>query len=296
MVLIQITVLPQPVKPDIIIANAGNTETVTLPNKGTLNANGSTSSSGFKLGYLWTKISGPVGDTLYSSHLPNTAVSFLNNGNYNYKVIVSDSLGNKDSATVLIIVNSVPIVKSGPSTPVIVFDTVASVKSPTDTLQLNASHSYSNGGPVNIFYWTQDSGPTALKFNANNNANPTITNFAPGNYLIHLKIVDSSGSSVSKLLTLVVPNFTSHSITPRIRLYPNPVRDQANLILNNSFTENGTISVFDMSVRLLYHMDVQKAPGATKISLDLSSLSWGMYILQYQSSGYTQAIKFLKQK
>lgn len=110
-----LTVLPAPnVLPT---ANAGNDITLTLPvNSTTLNGNG-TDPDGYIVSYLWQKLSGPAGGSITNPTNRITTISGLTEGNYSYKLTVTDNRGGSswDTLTVTVLPkpNQPPVVFAG---------------------------------------------------------------------------------------------------------------------------------------------------------------------------------------
>ena len=92
-------------------ANAGVDQTIPLPTaiaylSGTGKDDGSIAS------YSWTKISGPSGDNITSSTSPNTTITNLVEGIYQYQLTVTDNLGLTGSSTVQITVKAAAVVQN----------------------------------------------------------------------------------------------------------------------------------------------------------------------------------------
>ena len=74
------------------VANAGADQTITLPTNSTsVTASASTSASGFVVGWLWEKISGPATYTIGSPTSETTTLSNLVQGTYVFRLTVTDN-------------------------------------------------------------------------------------------------------------------------------------------------------------------------------------------------------------
>ena len=74
-----------------------------------------------------------------------------------------------------------------------------------------------------------------------------------------------------------------------ISLYPNPVNDRLNLSTNNGIQIKG-VAIYDVSGKLIQ----SSQPSATDLSLDVSGLNSGLYLLQIQTSKGRLTQQFVK--
>ena len=69
-----------------------------------------------------------------------------------------------------------------------------------------------------------------------------------------------------------------------VEVYPNPLRDQANIVINLKEAANVTISAFDlMGKQVLSQQEGTIAAGASTITLDASNLNSGIYLLKVEA-------------
>lgn len=88
------------------IANAGADQTITLPTDNvTLNGSGSTDPDNNIVSYVWTKISGPSFFSIVNANTAQTQATNLVQGNYQFKLTVTDAGGLFSEDTVQINVN-----------------------------------------------------------------------------------------------------------------------------------------------------------------------------------------------
>lgn len=76
----------------------------------------------------------------------------------------------------------------------------------------------------------------------------------------------------------------------RIHCYPNPSRDELNISLPNNFQDCHTISIFDLSGRLL----LQEVNCGNEFKVDVSKLQPGLYFLKAVSQRGVFELKFVK--
>ena len=88
-----------------LVANAGATDTLELPNNATtLNGSASTVSSGTITGYSWKEVSGPSSVTIGSPGDSVTTATGFETGTYTFQLTVTDNSGTTATATVNVVV------------------------------------------------------------------------------------------------------------------------------------------------------------------------------------------------
>lgn len=95
---------------------------------------------------------------------------------------------------------------------------------------------------------------------------------------------DSLGNSISAL------NSSIEGIN-RISVYPNPTLDQLNFNLSSSKSQFADVEIFSLQGDLLYRTFVNEE----SYSIDISSLSPGIYIYKIVSENYNSVGRFIKQ-
>lgn len=95
------------------LANAGATQTITLP-ASTVTLNGSgTDSDGSISNYAWTKVSGPAGGSIGNANAASTTVTGLTEGVYIFRLTVTDNGGATGAASTQVTVNAAaPVTKT----------------------------------------------------------------------------------------------------------------------------------------------------------------------------------------
>ena len=103
-----------------------------------------------------------------------------------------------------------------------------------------------------------------------------------------LQIVESDGSiSYSNVVALSLSNATSFTI------YPNPVRNNLSLLVQSSKSELVTVQVVDMLGKSLHQEQTQLNAGLNNVSLNLTSLAKGNYVVILKGSSVLQQ-QFIK--
>jgi|GEM_PF-307297 len=188
---VSITVLSNPV------AMAGTNQTLILPAQALVDGSGSVAGSGSLVSYLWSKLSGPAGDTIQSPKLAKSYISFITSGIYTYQLTVKDNNGLSSSSTLQITVNSPilpPVSKPGSN---------QSLSLPSNA-SLDGSASTAPSGTLVSFLWTKISGPSGDSILNSHSAKTGISFQSVGTYVYQLTVVDNNGKSNNAQITITV--------------------------------------------------------------------------------------------
>jgi len=114
-------------------------------------------------------------------------------------------------------------------------------------------------------------------------------NTAAGNNFYRLKIVDANGSfAYSPIVKL---NFTGKG---SIKVFPSITHGDLHMELNAAKQEATTVSVLDLSGRLLLSVKTQVLAGYNRIDLSVNNLPAGEYVLKLVSANDHSITKFVK--
>ena len=155
---------------------------------------------------------------------------------------------------------------------------------PSTSLSGNGSieASVTGGHPPYDYTWT---GFYSQKSNV-------LTGLFPGTYSLH--VTDSKGCKVNGEIDVagITDLHDPHETGPGFRIFPNPVKDNLTVLLTQSGKHIEYISVYDIAGKPM----VRKIPlkGVHEVSLDISALREGLYILIIESSGSSYHATFLK--
>lgn len=122
--------------------------------------------------------------------------------------------------------------------------------------------------------------------------------FEDENVTVNQNGVDPITYEVPNLRYLSFKNHTvgisesTNVLTETLNTYPNPVQDVMNIDLSNVKNVNGTISILGIDGKLLQTRQIAET---TIVTLDISSLSTGMYICRYSNSTEIKTVKIIKQ-
>ena len=154
----------------------------------------------------------------------------------------------------------------------------------------NFSYTATGTSDNTVNFSNLSSGTGALTYNwyfgdgdSSTSANP-IHDYDSCNYDVQLIITDSLGCSSDTTISIDacfngVPTF--NSVLNSMSVYPNPAKDNINLLLNSRFNSNVILTVKDVTGRnVVESIPVHLNAGKNNYKLDLPKLPAGVYIIQ----------------
>ncbi len=266
---VQITVVDANQPP---VADAGSNKSITLPLNSLVITGSGTDSDGTIVSYLWTKITGPSA-TLSNSTTAILSLSNLLEGNYTFRLQVTDDDGATGTNTVGVIVQP-SIVNQAPSA---LAGTNQTIQLPTNTITLFGNGS-DNDGSIVGYLWAKISGPTATLIN-DALPNLSITNMLEGVYVFQLVVTDDDGATGSDNVTVTV--LSSAANNPPLA---NAGADMSINLPTNSANISGNGSDSDGSIQS-YLWELISGPPATLSNQNTSALTIsdcieGSYVLR----------------
>ncbi|HEY5371623.1 MAG TPA: T9SS type A sorting domain-containing protein [Hanamia sp.] len=269
------------------IANAGSNQTITLPTN-SINLSGSGSDADGTIStFKWTKISGPSNYNIVNPSSPVTVVSGLVQGVYNFQLTVTDNLGVTGTATIQVTVsegintalstpNTAPIANAGNDTTIIY---------PDNSITLNGSGADADGNVVS-YLWNQVSGPSGSTIFPNNTASTNISNLVEGNYEFELTVTDDKGFIGKDTVNVIVAAGRFARESNSIKVYPNPVKDIANLVINTAQTNTDIIiAMTDLTGKSVYREEFVSSTNSVTKQINMSGLIKGTYIITLYFNG-----------
>ncbi|MDI3322288.1 PKD domain-containing protein [Pinibacter soli] len=181
------------------IANAGN-DFSTTSSYAYLSAGGSYDPDGSIAGYNWIQVSGPNTAQILSGNTMFPTVQGLVNGNYVFRVTVTDNMGATASDDVQLTVgsgtNKPPVANAGADFTV----------NATTTASLSASGSSDPDGSIASYSWTQVSGPNTATIASANTVSPTAQGLIVGVYVFRVTVTDNLGATATDDVQVTVTN------------------------------------------------------------------------------------------
>ncbi|RDV10081.1 hypothetical protein DXT99_26820, partial [Pontibacter diazotrophicus] len=159
-------------------ASAGADITITLPTSSVALSGSGTDTDGIISSYSWSQVSGPNTATLSGANSATLTAGSLMEGDYTFRLTVTDNGGAKatDEVNVLVSpaapVNQVPVADAGPD---------MSVTLPVNSVALSGSGTDTDG-TISSYSWSQVSGPNTATFSSRTVASPTVSALVEGAY------------------------------------------------------------------------------------------------------------------
>ncbi|EGV94310.1 Uncharacterized protein KIAA0319 [Cricetulus griseus] len=257
------------------VANAGPNQTITLP-QNTITLNGNQSSDDHQIVlYEWSP--GPGGESkemvMQATQTPYLHLSEMQEGEYMFQLMVTDSSGQQSTAMVAVIVqaenNQAPVAVAGPDKELFF---------PVQSATLDGSRSSDDHGIV-CYHWEPIRGPSAVEMENVDKAIATVTGLQVGTYHFRLTVRDQQGLSSTSTLTVAVKKKDN-----------SPPRAQAGgrhvlTLPNNSITLDGSQSTDDGGIVSYLWIRDGQSPAAgdviggsdNGVALQLTNLVEGVY-------------------
>jgi len=280
--------------PDVApIANAGNDTTITLPvNSVKLDGTKSYDPDGSIVSYNWSMSSGASGATIVNANTSTpTVVGLPSAGSYTFVLTVKDNAGLTGSASVTVTLNA----GSGSGATLTANagkDTVVAL--PVSNLALDGSGSSDAGGTIISYAWSQLSGPVGSVLKSANSAVCPVDSLQKGNYVFQLTVTDDHGNTSTDTVTVSVIAKNGSSDKDDLSIIPNPAQSTTNLGITSGTVGQMQINVLSVSGDVVMSTLTEKTLPYQVVSLNVSELSRGTYIVQILiGNGQTRIIKKL---
>jgi hypothetical protein len=172
------------------VADAGADQAITLPVSTVTFAGSGTDPDGTISSYAWTKISGPVGESITTASTATTTVTGLVTGVYVFRLTVTDNKGASASDDVQVTVSTV----AGNMPPSANAGTDQAIILPTSQVNLSGSGTDIDG-TITGYTWTKVSGPAGGIITTPSAATTTVTGLIAGIYVFRLTVTDNSSAT-----------------------------------------------------------------------------------------------------
>jgi len=292
--------------PDVApIANAGNDTTITLPvNSVKLDGTKSYDPDGSIVSYNWFMSSGASGVTIVNANTSTpTVVGLPSAGSYTFVLTVMDNAGLTGSASITVTLNAGSGTggpgngSGGPGGGATLTanagkDTVVTL--PVGNLALDGSGSSDAGGTIISYAWSQLSGPVGSVLKSANNAVCPVDSLQKGNYVFQLMVTDDHGNTSTDTVTVSVIAKDRSSDKDDLNIIPNPVQSTTSLGITSGTEGPMQINVLSVSGNVVMSTLTEKTLPYQVVSLNVSGLSRGTYIVEILiGNGQTRIIKKL---
>ncbi|MEI9945790.1 MAG: carbohydrate-binding protein [Chitinophagaceae bacterium] len=190
-------------------ANAGTTQTITLPvSQVTLAGNGTANNGGSIINHTWTKFSGGAAAITDPSNY-NTTVTGLAAGTYVFRLTVTQNDNQTITSDVTITVNPAVVIPP----PTVNAGTTQTITLPASQVTLAGSGTANNGGSIIERTWSKFSGGAANIADPSN-YNTTVTGLAAGTYVFRLTVTQNDNQTATSDVTITVNAVNPSGSTP----------------------------------------------------------------------------------
>ncbi len=272
------------------VADAGNDIVITLPQNSVSLLGTGTDADGTITAFAWSKVAGPAEGTIQTPNTASTAVNNLVEGVYQFQLQVTDNSGGTGRNVVIVTVNALPPAPNKAPLANAGEDTIVILPNNSVTLQGTGTDV---DGTITGYYWNMVDGPAAYEITDRESPITTVSGLTEGTYTFELEVTDNNRSTGKDRVTVIVKDLA----TAKLSLYPNPVRDVANLQIESKIESSPTaITVYDLNGRVLLRDEFQRTQRIVTKQLDMSRYPNGTYLIKVTSDSDTpMTIKMLKQ-
>jgi hypothetical protein len=271
------------------VAKAGIDQTITLPLTTVLVRGSGTDVDGTIVSYLWSKISGPASYIIGNPSSAQTFIHTLEEGVYQFELMVTDNDGGIGKDTIMITVNA-----AGNLPPVAVAGPDQDITLPTNSVTLSGIGTDADGTIIG-YSWTKIAGPGQFNIALPAQAQTAVNNLVEGVYQFELKVTDNQGAVGRDTVTVFVHNTAINTSTAT--LYPNPASTTINVKIDAITHRNQTkIRIYDVRGVLVYEEEFLRTQPIEVRQINISKLLSGSYILRVGADINNDiALKFIKE-
>ncbi len=164
------------------------------------------------------------------------------------------------------------------------------------TTTVDLSNAFSDPDGDGLSFSATSADEAVLTVTANGNE-LTITEVAVGSSTITVTADDSNGGKVSNEFSVTIEMVTAIAVEEldQIKIYPNPASDFLRIDVPNG-AEDISFAIHDRLGRVVQTKPLQNIQSASRrsLSIDVSLLDQGIYLMVLKIDGYQQAAKFYK--
>lgn len=272
----RITIIVNAVVNQLPVSKAGTDQTIKLPvNSVSLSGSASYDNDGSISSYVWTKTSGPAGETIVSASSVNTKVNGLVQGTYVFQLTVTDNAGAKATDAVTVIVqaatNQAPIAKAGSN---------QTITLPVHSVTLSSTGSSDPDGTISTYTWSKVSGPASGTIVNATSASTAINNLTQGTYVFQLTVKDNGGLTATASVTVTVNaavNKVPIAKAGNNQTIVSPV-NSVSLSGAGSYDSDGTITAYAWTKLSGPAQGTIASPGT--VTTSVTGLAEGTYVFQ----------------
>jgi chondroitin AC lyase len=224
-----------------------NNKEITLPTNSVQVSASASDSDGSIASYNWAKVSGPSQVSASGANTANLSLSNLAQGNYVYRVVVTDNQGATSEDSVSILVN--PQVQDAPTQGRIDVPSLTVIKLPLDSASITASVQTPNG-VILSYDWVRVSGPTSPRTYGKALKTLTFYDLVEGEYVWRINVKYTSNDTLTKTFKLIVQpadSTTSGNVASFMSYYLGLMK--AEYRYSSTTAERSTVSRWSQEIR-----------------------------------------------
>jgi hypothetical protein len=292
---VKVTVLAAPIPNVRPVADAGSDIEATLPDVNIeLDGSNSSDADGTITSYSWVKVSGPAA-TITNSTGTNPGIVGVTEGEYVFRLTVTDNDGESSSDDVKVIIHAAP------PPPVENVDPIAdaggdqTISYPDSSATINGGNSKDDDGTISGYAWTMAEGPAPATIVTPSNPSTLINGLETGDYTFVLTVTDNKGATSRDTVNISVIN--TQRFTEEFTVYPNPAVSNLNVQLTSDTMGMARISIYNASGMIVHVSNVEKVQPTLLKNLNIGQLQTGLYYLEVIVAGKERKItKFIKRQ
>jgi predicted esterase len=276
------------------VADAGGDVDVTLPDASTqLDGSRSSDADGTIVSYNWVKVSGP-GVTITNSDRATPGIVGVEEGEYVFRLTVTDNDGAESSDEVRVTVRTEPVAPVN-EVPVANAGGDQTISYPDTSLTINGTSSSDVDGNIADYEWTMVDGPAPATIINPSSPSTVVSNLQTGEYKFVLTVVDNKGAISRDTVAVSVIN--TQRFVEEFKVYPNPARSEVKVDLVSDTLGTTRVTIYNTSGMIVQSLNVEKAQPHLLKTLNVSNLQTGIYYLEVIVDGKVRKItKFMKQQ
>ncbi|WP_332734675.1 Kelch repeat-containing protein [Flavihumibacter sp.] len=171
------------------IADAGIDMSITLPKDSVLlDGSASADPDGSITEYKWSKVAGPPSSFITNFSSAQTMTTGLEQGVYQFELVVTDDEGFLDKDTVQVTVlsstNQPPVANAGADQTIVL---------PVNSIELDGSASSDPDNNISSYTWINISGPGSNTIVSNSSVKTEVKELIAGTYLFEIRVTDAEG-------------------------------------------------------------------------------------------------------
>jgi poly(3-hydroxybutyrate) depolymerase len=270
------------------VADPGPSQTISTTST-ILNSTGSYSPNGSITGYSWQQVSGPSAATIINAGSATATITNMQaNSSYSFQLTVTDVVGASGSAvTGVTVMAALPVefayikAKRNGSENVLQWGTAS---------EQNSDYFIIERSDDGKRFTTAGNIPAAGNSSIAKDYTYTDMKTSASDTYYRVKEVDKDGKFKYTQVVLV----SGGSRNAGVQMYPNPVQDNLDIVLNSGIKGSGRIVVYELTGRALREQAIEKNDRILDAVVNMSNLAAGLYIVEVKIGDYKISQRVMK--